>query len=527
MTTATKLLYLSSFLLFFFSCESFVPGLNEGGAPNSSDTEKGNLYVSIAQNLEQSNTLLQQSSTQLLAQMEERVNERPMWQPIYSYGLSVQTKYNSSLEIIEKLCATLQTETLDFKSNINTKSIAKTVLLESGKITELQGAIKNTQLAVWKELDGLIQYVEEGRLRNIKFSPREIETLKADFPLRSVENDTWIQDNFEGQTTAAVYAQLRQLQCDINTSLIQLIQLLKNSETIALVYDEFTVLSNTKKPYILLGETFETDIQLGGYSSQAEFTATVNGEKLKIDGGRALFKQQPKTVGTQSYTVNIAIKNPLTGEVANVRKELQYEVGAASASASLDKMNIFYVGVDNPVSIAVAGIASNDLQVTVSGAGNARISRRADGKYIVQPTSPSGSNQFCNIEVSDKKSNRKMASFPFRVKRIPNPIAKLTNNKTDGSLASNEMKTQRGLIAVLENFDFDVRCSIQSFNLYYTPARQDAVEIANTGGRFSGQTMQAIQAAKPGTAYQFIDVKGKCPGDKASRKLNSLAFMVR
>ena len=120
-----------------------------------------------------------------------------------------------------------------------------------------------------------------------------------------------------------------------------------------------------------------------------------------------------------------------------------------------------------------------------------------------------------------------MASFPFRVKRIPNPIAKLTNNKTDGSLASNEMKTQRGLIAVLENFDFDVRCSIQSFNLYYTPARQDAVEIANTGGRFSGQTMQAIQAAKPGTAYQFIDVKGKCPGDKASRKLNSLAFMVR
>jgi gliding motility-associated protein GldM len=527
MTTTTKLLHLSTFLLLLYSCEGFVPGLNDGGDLNSSDPEKVSLYISIAQNLEQSNALLQQSSGQMLAQMEEKVTEKPTWKPIADYCISVQTQYNSSLALVEELCEQLIVETVGSNSNTNSKSIPKAVLFESGKIAELQNFIKNTQPSVWEELDDLIQYAEEGQLRNIKFNPKDIEKLKADFPLRSVENDTWIKDNFEGQTVGAVYAQLRQLQSDINASLIQLIQLLKNSERSVLLYDKFIVTSNSQKPYILLGESYESEIQLGGYSSQADFTATVNGEPLKIEDGLALYTHKPGSVGTQSYTVRIAITNPLTGEVTNVAKEFKYEVGGASATAILDKMNVLYVGVDNPISIAAAGVASNNLQVTVSGAGNAHITRTATGKYRINPTSTTTNGQDCNIEIKDKKSGKKLGSFPFRVKRIPDPSARLTNNKTDGSFPAAEMRIQRGLMAVLENFDFDARCEIQGFTMYFTPPRQDAIEITNAGAVFSGQTIQAIQAAKPGTTYQFVDVKGRCPGDMAGRKLNSLAFIVR
>ena len=38
-----------------------------------------------------------------------------------------------------------------------------------------------------------------------------------------------------------------------------------------------------------------------------------------------------------------------------------------SATISADKMNVFYMGVDNPVSVAVAGVNSNDVKVNGSG----------------------------------------------------------------------------------------------------------------------------------------------------------------
>ena len=89
------------------------------------------------------------------------------------------------------------------------------------------------------------------------------------------------------------------------------------------------------------------------------------------------------------------------------------------------------------------------------------------------------------------------------------------------------MQEQEGLIATLDNFDFDVKCQVQSFKLYYIAPRQDAVALSSIGGRFTGQTLAAIKAAKPGTAYLFTDVKGRCPGDSAARELNGLAFQVR
>ena len=94
-------------------------------------------------------------------------------------------------------------------------------------------------------------------------------------------------------------------------------------------------------------------------------------------------------------------------------------------------------------------------------------------------------------------------------------------------MKATEMHEMRGLMAMLENFDFDARCKIQGFTMYYTPKRQDPIEIVANGGRFTGRAMQAIQSAKFGDSYQFIDVKGRCPGDQASRKLNSLAFVIK
>jgi hypothetical protein len=78
-----------------------------------------------------------------------------------------------------------------------------------------------------------------------------------------------------------------------------------------------------------------------------------------------------------------------------------------SVSISADKMNVFYVGIDNPVTIAVAGINSNDIEVSVIGLEGISISGEKSS-YIVRASQQTGYNQFCSVTVKDKKKRKDM-----------------------------------------------------------------------------------------------------------------------
>jgi len=101
------------------------------------------------------------------------------------------------------------------------------------------------------------------------------------------------------------------------------------------------------------------------------------------------------------------------------------------------------------------------------------------------------------------------------------------NNFKTGNISASEFKAQLGLIAWLDDFEFDAKCSIASYTLYYTPRRKDAMTLHAKGGSFKGKMNQVIKQAKSGDQYAFVDVKVKCPGDKFGRPANSLFFKIR
>lgn len=96
-----------------------------------------------------------------------------------------------------------------------------------------------------------------------------------------------------------------------------------------------------------------------------------------------------------------------------------------------------------------------------------------------------------------------------------------------GNITAAEFKAQLGLIAWLDDFDFDAKCFINSYTLYYTPKRQDPVTLHAKGGPFKGKINQVIKQAKSGDQYAFVNVKVKCPGDEVARKANSLYFKIK
>ncbi len=287
-----------------------------------------------------------------------------------------------------------------------------------------------------------------------------------------------------------------------------------------IVFDEFEPVISASKGYVISGEQYAADIFLSAYSSSAgdNTRISVNGNALPVEGGKATYETTTRGIGPRKYEVKIDVTNPLTKEIKTYTKEFEYEVGRRSVTVSADKMNVFYIGVDNPISVAAAGIPTSDLQVRVNGSGG-KIKKVNDANYIVN-VSEQGE---ATVTVS---GGGMRVPKVFRVKKIPNPEARL-GRSTGGSIGSGEFRAQAGLLAILDNFDFDAKCKIDRFEMVYVAPRQDAVPANNQGPVFSGRVRNLISRAKPGDTYYFRDVRAICPGDKRTRKINDMVFNIK
>jgi gliding motility-associated protein GldM len=330
---------------------------------------------------------------------------------------------------------------------------------------------------------------------------------------------TWSEYKFKQMPVAAVMPFFTKLKADAKNSETALLNYFADKVNIKEIkFDGFKVAIAPKNGYIIQGEKFEADVYLAAYSTNpgSGVNISVNGGGLPTKDGVGHYTTTATELGKKKVSASASIKNPSTGEVKTVNGEFEYEVGRRSVAISADKMNVFYIGVDNPVSVSAAGVSSNDLRVTGSGVN---ISGSA-GKYVVTASTP---NPNASITVSAQGLQQ---NFPFRVKRIPDPVAKL-GNKMGGSMGNGEFKAQGGVLAWLDGFDFDAKCQIQSFRLTRVPKRQDPVVIENPGGSFNGQSRSLADAAKPGDIYYFDDVKARCPGDQSGRQINSMVFTIK
>jgi hypothetical protein len=119
------------------------------------------------------------------------------------------------------------------------------------------------------------------------------------------------------------------------------------------------------------------------------------------------------------------------------------------------KMNVLYLGVDNPMTIAVSGYRTKDLRVELDSMGT--ISGE-NGFYTIRPLHPG----ILKVFVYAKKEI--VAEKHFRVKILPDPAVKFAG-KTGGDISLEELLKTEKIEVVMENFDFDVDFKILEFTL--------------------------------------------------------------
>ena len=499
-----------------------------------------NAFFRINDGIQANNTITDDSNTFTLSALEKNAEQDPeKYNKLVEAAREVRRVSGEFTSFIETVRDTVVSASGGYypeddvkhagqPKGYKNKEVTTRILVNQGLGGEMKDRISNAKedlLAIVNELNG----AEGTQINDTTLAELETQiSLKISDAYKKEkvpgkDSVSWEYFTFNQLPVAAMFPLLSQYTNDMKSSEAAILNFLVDQlGKTSFKVDDFIPISSPKKSYIIAGESFETEISVGARSTSINenVSINVNGQSLSVTDGKASYSVRTSRTGIQKYNVNVSLTNPTTGERDTYTEEFEYEVGRRSVAVSADKMNVFYIGVDNPISVSAAGVSSNDLRVSGNG-GGIQLSRTGQGKYNVKVSSVGAT------KVNVSGGGLTPTSFDFRVKRIPDPVARIAG-KTGGLIGNGEFRAQGGVFAELDNFDFDARCTIAGFTLVYQPPREDLQEIVNVGQAFTGASKGLISRAKPGDTFYFNNVRAKCPGDGSStRQINPMVFKIR
>jgi len=433
--------------------------------------------------------------------------------PIYDKA-KLASSYTNELEIyvaelkklFEKEGGGYNESTGDISKRDNL-DISPRLMINENRASELKKKINDTR-------SKLLALLDDKERKSISFS------LEAkDPPNRGGIKRSWEQSNFgDGIPLTAALTALAKIQADTKNAESEIVKRILGKMDIAVVnLDQFSAVAVAPTSYLIVGQPYTAEVFLTASDSKSSPDITVGGSRLQIKEGKGSYTVNTMKEGIFSWTGTVRVKQTDGSIKTYTTPEQKYQVARPSVVVSPDKMNVFYVGVPNPVSISAPGIPKENLSVTISGGSISG----SNGKYTVTVTSP-GSVSKVNVSANINGKVQNIGSTDFRVKRIPDPKAKFAG-KTGGSLSSVIIKSQGSIFAILDQFDFDAKFEVTRFSLVIARPRADVVVLQATGNSFSPQMRAAIAAVSPGTRVIFDDIVAVGP-DGTQRQLDPMAF---
>jgi hypothetical protein len=147
------------------------------------------------------------------------------------------------------------------------------------------------------------------------------------------------------------------------------------------------------------------------------------------------------------------------------------------------------------------------------GISNGSIQKISAGVYNVRVTSPG--KTFVNVYQVGKEGKKLIYSKEFRVKRIPDPIAKI-NGQDEGirNIDKNIFANAGGLVAALKDFDFDYRVQISSFKLQIARSGEISASMPSDRNRFTEDMTNQIRRCKKGDKVWITEITVQMPEGK-------------
>ncbi|MDP4184373.1 MAG: gliding motility protein GldM [Bacteroidota bacterium] len=395
-------------------------------------------------------------------------------------------------------------------------NIPAEMMLTAGKGKELKKKINEYR-------DFLLSYIDA---KDVPVSQTIKNSLDTSNPkvkiLEGGEIPRWENVNFEKKPLVAVMTLLSKMQIDVRNSEANVINyLFSRIDASSFKFNKLEAEIVPKSNYILAGGKFEATIFLSATDTTQNPEIYVNNQPLKVVDGKAVYSASASSTGIKQWNGYIRYKTA-SGSVKTYPFKGEYEVANPSFSISPTKMNVFYMGVPNPVSVSVAGISMKNLRFEMS---NGRIENK-NGQLFAYPGSEdlSGKKTIVSVlAVVDGKAQK--MSMPFRVKHVPDPIPTIAG-RSRGFIRKEELASEDGIFAELKNFDFDLKFRVNHFKVTLPASSGMVHSIDVESNRFNSELRDQFRRLKPGSKV-FIDEITARGEDGSNRELAPISFQIK
>jgi len=496
-----------------------------------------NAFKMLNKSIDNSNTSAEQKASDSMKRFAASVEKDPFGKPYYNVALSADSIGNYYTAYVKNLMTEMVAE-----SNKNSKDPSSTEIIndreketatrfaEGGKATELKNKLEEAK----SKFIALFDVNRKKSDGSPMFTEADLTTLKQGIAIEDYSQTptdehgkptTWERKTFFQMPIAPAITLINKMQNDIKTTQAFVIdKLYKKVNEADIVIDNYVVGVAPNGTKFIQGEEFMADVFLSASSSQQKPNISVNGSGMPLDAqGIAHYKSGVlNSVGERSFnfTINYQDVHGQKKTVNETRKITVVPPPDHVAVVSPTKMNVFYIGVDNPVAASITGIPAKDTNASMSGGS---ISPAGPGTYTVRVQTPGKAT--INLSGKNQLGKTVNLSSEFRVKRIPDPTPEL-GGKSGGKMGTGEFKAQQAVFAMLHDFDFDAKFNVMGFEMTLVEKGQDLQICNNSGARFEGTCATYQQKAKVGNIYYFDNIKAKGP-DGSTRTLPSISFKIQ
>ncbi len=284
---------------------------------------------------------------------------------------------------------------------------------------------------------------------------------------------------------------------------------------VKMVFNSYQPLVGQSSNYLMPGQELTITAGIGAFNSDAKPTVSIDGAGAALNAN-GVAEYKTTTGGAGSYTKKVVISyfNQSTGKQEQATYDVAYTVGSPTgASVSADAVKVLYVGLDNPLSVSGGNVGDEKVSASMT---NGLLTKTGPGKYIARP-GKAGTKAVVTVTVEGKPT-----PFEFRVKDVPDPVAKVGQNK-GGRMRVNDFKAQFGIRADLENFVFEgVRFNVTGYIIVLNGAGFSQMQYQQVQGDSFDPVRTLIEKAKPNTSIILDQITATGPG--GTRKLAPIAF---
>jgi gliding motility-associated protein GldM len=396
-------------------------------------------------------------------------------------------------------------------------NIPSEYMITQKKGEELKGQIESFRESLLELVDGNDEELKNTVLSSLEVSDPPVSLREGG------EKKSWEAERFLDKPLAAVLTLLSKIQIDIKNSEANLINYLYSQiDAGSFLFNKLGARVIPNSNVVLQGDEYVAEVFLAAEDTTQQPEILINNRPVTVKDGKATYRIKTTEPGVFSWSGLIKYKTP-SGLIKEYPFRQEYQVTQPGVTMSATRMNLFYRGLDNPFNVQAGGIPGENLEVTMT---NGRVVRSGN-TFVIKPNEldEQGRRTTVSVYATIGGDRRLLGTTQWRVKRVPDPVAQVAG-MSGGNIRKERLLVEEGVLAVLEDFDFDFRYTVTQFNVQVSGPGGYTNIWPSESNRFTDEQKEQFRRLNPNSLVYIANIRA-VGDDGTTRDLDPISFKIQ